>query len=78
MITGDASPKKLNTSLHNSPVKEACVYAAPHALLMVQPLHAWLVIVCCRFGYDAFSLKEATMGDVLQQVGYITAHYGKW
>jgi hypothetical protein len=29
-------------------------------------------------GYDAFSLKEATMGDVLQQVGYITSHYGKW
>ncbi|WIA18401.1 hypothetical protein OEZ85_009862 [Tetradesmus obliquus] len=30
------------------------------------------------FGYDSFSLKEATMGDVMQQAGYVTAHYGKW
>ncbi|WIA18227.1 hypothetical protein OEZ85_009698 [Tetradesmus obliquus] len=30
------------------------------------------------FGYDAFSLSEATMGDVMQQAGYMTAHYGKW
>jgi hypothetical protein len=30
------------------------------------------------WGYDAFSLKEATMGDVLQQVGYVTSHFGKW
>ncbi|KAF6257012.1 alkaline-phosphatase-like protein [Scenedesmus sp. NREL 46B-D3] len=29
------------------------------------------------FGYDSFSLQEATMGDVLQQVGYVTSHYGK-
>jgi arylsulfatase A-like enzyme len=32
----------------------------------------------CRFGYDAFSLSEATMGNVMQQAGYMTAHYGKW
>jgi arylsulfatase A-like enzyme len=33
---------------------------------------------CCSYGYDAFSLSEATLGDVMQQAGYTTAHYGKW
>lgn len=37
-----------------------------------------LSVNACRFGYDAFSLSEATMGDVMQQAGYMTAHYGKW
>ncbi|KAF6235444.1 alkaline-phosphatase-like protein [Scenedesmus sp. NREL 46B-D3] len=29
-------------------------------------------------GYDAFHLNESTAGNVMQQAGYITAHYGKW
>jgi arylsulfatase A-like enzyme len=31
-----------------------------------------------RFGYDAFSLEEFTLGNVMQQAGYITSHFGKW
>uniref|UniRef100_A0A383VC43 Sulfatase N-terminal domain-containing protein n=1 Tax=Tetradesmus obliquus TaxID=3088 RepID=A0A383VC43_TETOB len=29
-------------------------------------------------GYDSFSLGEATAGDVMQQAGYTTSHFGKW
>ncbi|WIA22268.1 hypothetical protein OEZ85_004589 [Tetradesmus obliquus] len=29
-------------------------------------------------GYDAIHLGEATIGNVMQQAGYVTAHYGKW
>ncbi|KAF6262205.1 alkaline-phosphatase-like protein [Scenedesmus sp. NREL 46B-D3] len=29
-------------------------------------------------GYDSFSLAEATAGDVMQQAGYMTGHFGKW
>lgn len=32
----------------------------------------------CRLGYDAIHLGEATIGNVMQQAGYVTAHYGKW
>jgi hypothetical protein len=46
----------------------------------LQPCVATHPLTCapCRFGYDSFSLTEATLGDVMQQAGYVTAHFGKW
>jgi arylsulfatase A-like enzyme len=38
----------------------------------------YVTYVTCRFGYDAIHLEEATMGNVMQQAGYVTGHYGKW
>jgi arylsulfatase A-like enzyme len=36
------------------------------------------LLVLRRLGFDAIHLGEATMGNVMQQAGYVTGHYGKW
>jgi arylsulfatase A-like enzyme len=47
-------------------------------LLMLLPLHFRTGTVYNTLGYDSFSLGEATAGDVMQQAGYVTSHFGKW
>lgn len=53
-----------------------------HVLLSAE---GYITCCCCRtgtvyntLGYDSFSLGEATAGDVMQQAGYTTSHFGKW